>query len=230
MALPLDDVRWSKLHDVYGAATDVPPLLAVLHEARGARRDEVMEDLWSRLCHQGTVPNASYAAVPHLVAEAERQRGRGALELLGLVGAIARSRDAEPLPSDLADAFERAVARADALVLAHLDQVAKESDALWALVALAGLRRWYEEAWAIEGVADGELALSCRSCDAAVAIHTVGSPPFPVDGGRAERVGAPRHFGALAELVGRRQPELARRVRGLDVTVRCDCGGVCRYG
>lgn len=205
-------------------------MLTRLASAAGREWEELLEDLWSRLCHQGTAYTASHAAAPHLVREAERQNGRERLALLALVGAIAGSRDAHAVPPLLAEAFEGALARAQELVLAFLGQATNESDALWALVALAGLRRWYEEAWAIEGLADGELALSCRSCDAAVAIHTVGSPPFPVDGGRAERVGAPRHFGALAELVGRRQPELARRVRGLDVTVRCDCGGVCRYG
>ncbi|WP_053670616.1 hypothetical protein [Streptomyces sp. NRRL B-1140] len=54
---------WSRLRHAYGTAEDVPGLLD------GASADPQSSDwdeLWSRLCHQGTVYSASYAALPAL--------------------------------------------------------------------------------------------------------------------------------------------------------------------
>ena len=67
-----DGVAWSALHDAYGIATQIPALLARLDDASDARRDEAIEELWSRLCHQETVYSASAAAVPALAAAALR--------------------------------------------------------------------------------------------------------------------------------------------------------------
>ncbi|WP_157878447.1 hypothetical protein [Streptomyces chattanoogensis] len=57
-------VDWSQLRHAYGPADDIPGLFARL--AGGQEDEKVWHELWSALCHQGTVYEASYAAVPVL--------------------------------------------------------------------------------------------------------------------------------------------------------------------
>lgn len=57
-------IEWSKLQDAYGPADAVPALLAALDPDPAA---EVWTELWSRICHQGTVYSASYPALPALL-------------------------------------------------------------------------------------------------------------------------------------------------------------------
>jgi hypothetical protein len=59
-------VRWDQVAHAYGPAGDVPALLDRLRSPDAAARDAALDDLWSRLCHQGTVYPASAAAVPAL--------------------------------------------------------------------------------------------------------------------------------------------------------------------
>ncbi|SDY30969.1 hypothetical protein SAMN04487939_101755 [Lysobacter sp. yr284] len=54
---------WSALEDAYGPADEVPALLAALDPDPAA---QVWTELWSRICHQGTVYSASYPALPFL--------------------------------------------------------------------------------------------------------------------------------------------------------------------
>lgn len=70
MMLSLDDPRWQGLGHAYGDADDIPHLLRALASSPGPKQDyqdEPWFSLWSRLCHQGDVYTASYAAVPHIV-------------------------------------------------------------------------------------------------------------------------------------------------------------------
>jgi len=60
--LPLNSDRWTNLVDAYGTAT---PLKAILAQLTNESCEQF--DLWGRLCHQGTIYTASYAALPHLV-------------------------------------------------------------------------------------------------------------------------------------------------------------------
>jgi|SRR3989338_1247234 len=68
--LSLTDPQWSELRDAYGAASDVPKLLEQLAENPRPKKDAREEPwfmLWSKLCHQGDIYTASYAAVPHII-------------------------------------------------------------------------------------------------------------------------------------------------------------------
>ncbi|MCT7665478.1 hypothetical protein [Shinella kummerowiae] len=76
--LPLDDPRWKDLQHAYGEAADIPALLHLLAQSSGPKADYQEEPwfgLWSRLCHQGDVYTASYAAVPHIVRIAADAKG-----------------------------------------------------------------------------------------------------------------------------------------------------------
>jgi hypothetical protein len=85
-------VNWGQLRHAYGTASDVPALLARLAPEPEA---DVWEELWSRLCHQGAVYSASFAALPPLVAAAARWKPGQRLMVLSLAAAIIVSDDVE---------------------------------------------------------------------------------------------------------------------------------------
>lgn len=70
--LSLDDNRWSNLTGSYRMKSDPRPLLAKLESGRDTAT--TWHELWGELHHQGDVGEASYAAVPHIVA-IHRKRG-----------------------------------------------------------------------------------------------------------------------------------------------------------
>lgn len=58
--LGLDDPRWNELAEAYGPATDIPGVLRALERSgRDAALQPLQEgpwaEIWSCLCHQGTV-------------------------------------------------------------------------------------------------------------------------------------------------------------------------------
>ncbi|MET7684971.1 hypothetical protein [Streptomyces sp. NPDC005423] len=56
-------INWAELTHAYGSAEDIPALFARLG---GAEDDAVWQELWGSLCHQGSVYDASWAALPVL--------------------------------------------------------------------------------------------------------------------------------------------------------------------
>jgi hypothetical protein len=85
----LREVPWGALRDAYGPANEVPGFLERLLSVDPEKRRTALEELWSRLCHQSTIASASSAAVPHLMAVAERAPPAVACEVLILVGSMA---------------------------------------------------------------------------------------------------------------------------------------------
>ncbi|MGV6482845.1 hypothetical protein ACTUVJ_003101 [Stenotrophomonas indicatrix] len=87
--IALDDPRWAELQHAYGAADDIPELLANLSIPKAERsEDDPIEDtwheLWSSLCHQGDVYSASFAAVPHIVDVLSQQPELLMFDFVGL--------------------------------------------------------------------------------------------------------------------------------------------------
>ncbi|GGR33087.1 HEAT repeat domain-containing protein [Streptomyces netropsis] len=64
----IDDIDWAELEHAYGPADDVPGLLRAAGSVDAGVRDEALEELFSSLCHQGSIYSATAAAVP-FVAE-----------------------------------------------------------------------------------------------------------------------------------------------------------------
>jgi len=90
----LDEIPWTRLEHAYGRAGDTPRLLRQVGGDDKEARGKAFEELWSSLCHQGTVYEATASAVPFLAALArkapmpEEQRR----ELVALLGSIAAGR------------------------------------------------------------------------------------------------------------------------------------------
>ena len=82
-------VDWHALRDAYGSAEVIAELL----ERGDTDRRDIWEELWSRLCHQGTVYTASYAALPRLAELARRRDPSGFVEPLFLATSIIASTD-----------------------------------------------------------------------------------------------------------------------------------------
>lgn len=111
----MSDPPWNSLRHAYGAAGDVPALLAraAADSRPGHHHDSAWFALWSALCHQGDAYTASLAAVPHLIALAPAALARHSYEPLLLAAGIEQARlegRAPPVPEDLAPAYAAAIA------------------------------------------------------------------------------------------------------------------------
>ena len=94
--------NWGELRDVYGSAAEIPELLAAGATETGWD-SSVWGDLWGRLCHQGTVTPASYAALPDLSRIVASQPDLPLDPALFLAAAIVAATDAPPEKVGLRD-------------------------------------------------------------------------------------------------------------------------------
>jgi hypothetical protein len=100
--LPLDDPRWSELLGGYKTPYDPSDALRRLEKG-----EQVWDELWQELHHQGDVGEASYATVPHLVRIAKFLPRRD-WNFYGLVATIEIERHRKsnpPLPNWLSQAY-----------------------------------------------------------------------------------------------------------------------------
>ncbi len=139
-----DDVmtEWDRLAHAYGNASDVPALLdALVPDPEAA----VWGELYSRVCHQGTIYSASYPVLPFLLRVASTWLPGERIMPLHLAGAIATAYDTvgvvdaeafrQTIDSlrDLADetlATARGIPQADFIYLLQA-RLALDGDLLW---------------------------------------------------------------------------------------------------
>ncbi len=113
--LALDDPAWASLQCAHGDARAIPALLAQLDAAppEDSWQSEPWQSLWLALCHDGTIHNASFAAVPHLVAALADAPERASLSHFVLPASIelARAAYAIEVPGILLDSYVTALSR-----------------------------------------------------------------------------------------------------------------------
>jgi hypothetical protein len=63
----LKDIDWGRLTHAFGSASDVLTLIRALATADSANCEGVIDALWSRICHQRTIYEATGPAVPFLL-------------------------------------------------------------------------------------------------------------------------------------------------------------------
>ncbi|MCX5252376.1 hypothetical protein OG895_45930 [Streptomyces sp. NBC_00201] len=151
-------IDWRELTHAFGSAADIPGLFALLG---GSEDDVVWCDLWSALCHQGSVYDASWASLSTL-ADVARGRAPGEpFQAVILAGAIT-SYEADPRRElhgraigELRDAAREmlAVPGRPAPVFVNL---------LQSLLAFEGVGVWPE---ALAGVNSEEFELECPACE-----------------------------------------------------------------
>jgi hypothetical protein len=153
---------WHALRDCYGPADDVPRLL---DSVTPDDSHPAWHELWSRLCHQGTVYPASFAALPRLESLARAWNGPQRDPLLHLAGAIVCSRDRVDVDGDPLGPLDGTIRKLHQLALECLeDDRRSELDFVYLLQAVRGLER--DALWGIQldGLAAGELPARCPAC------------------------------------------------------------------
>ena len=144
------------MHHAYGPAGDIPGLLA---RVTPAESDPVWDELWSRLCHQGTVYPASVLALPDLLALARRWPPSQRTAPLALAAGIVAATDgAQSADADILAGLEEAAAESlsgpglDHVQVVHVAQ---------AVLSFRGDRLWGRQ---LDRYATGEFPGVCRGC------------------------------------------------------------------
>ena len=158
--IELDDPRWSNLSHAYGNAADIPELLRQLGRSTGPKtgyQSEPWFTLWSSLCHQGDVYDASYAALPHIVEIAVSAKEPIDFSFFQLPAAIEIARNSgngPPVPADMAETYSHAVSRLTECVAVHRHEDWDEPTLLSAVSALAAAKGHHRIAEAIMNLDD----------------------------------------------------------------------------
>ncbi|MGX9882744.1 hypothetical protein [Streptomyces sp. NPDC002276] len=151
-------IDWSELTHAYGSAEDIPGLFARLG---GSEDDAVWQELWGSLCHQGSVYEASWAAMPVLVDIALERAPGGPIQAVTMAGLITTDPDEDCQQrygreiGQLLDVARRL--RADPTQDAHTFVYLQ-----MAVLAFEGGGVWAE---ALEGVNSEEYDLECPECE-----------------------------------------------------------------
>jgi len=155
---------WSQLQDAYGAADEVPRLLAALTPDPDA---DVWGELWSRICHQGSVYSASFAALPELLAAAASWAPRDRLMILSLAAHIVCGETLDGIHDGLGDEYQSLRSAFEALARESLGEVApSDTDVVClaqAVLAFGGDRLWGLQ---LDRLIDGEFEGRCPACGA----------------------------------------------------------------
>lgn len=210
-------IDWGALQCAYGDASEAGALLAALMDPQ---HQQDWNDIWSHLCHQGTVYPASHAALPVLLSIA-RQTGRSdsddALLLAGAIVAGSDVGDPGLVPhGDVIQALRSKVQKRlrgsgrEAVPLSE-DGHGERGWLRQAWLGLSGEKAWSQH---LDRLAEGEIVGECVACSADLYCTLDVEAPYvchedPV-------FGAPSATSALlpGEPVGVAEQWLMQQVRG----------------
>lgn len=151
---------WRSLQDAYGSAEPVEGLL----ERAGRGDRAVWDELWSRLCHQGTVYSASYAALPRLTELAANRDPQEFVEPLFLATCIVASTDGPETPAAVRTRYAETLRTLHELAERLVPSATDDTDFIYrvqAVLATEGDSVWGTR---LDALADQELELACPSC------------------------------------------------------------------
>ena len=148
--------NWKELRHAYGSAEDLPEILEELEPDPNA---PVWNELWGRVCHQGTTYSASMPILPFLLNAASRWEPTGRAMPLALAGSIVSAPESVPAGYEASVEALRILALDTAKTsgLASSDRVYLMQSAL----ALGGDRVWGR---ILDHLNDGEFPGSCPAC------------------------------------------------------------------
>ncbi len=160
--LPLDSPRWNELKQAYGTAEDIPDLIQTLADEPGP---DDWNELWGCLCHQMSVYSATYAAFPHLLEIARNRPAGERFDLILFLGTVAAHRDDAALLPEFREDYGRALPEAAEMCLAELMAGPDDQgNAVYLILALAGLCGCTGVARSIDGFVDAEFLIECPGC------------------------------------------------------------------
>jgi hypothetical protein len=160
--LSLTDSQWGELQSTYGDGIRVAKLLA--HADSGIPFDRWYDELFQELCHQYTVSEAAYAALPHLVtlAQDNKEARKHLLVLAGCCYAFAQLPDTLPISAEWEEEWHAAAQDAIPLVAEILSaQQLSESDLHYLLLSLVAFHGHTSLARSLEAL-DAEV--ECPNC------------------------------------------------------------------
>ncbi|QSR27709.1 hypothetical protein CFH99_18965 [Nocardioides aromaticivorans] len=166
--------NWPSLRDAYGSAEPVEALLT-----RGDSDDAATwEELWSRLCHQGTAYTASYAALPRLAGLAQDWRHTTFVQPLFLgtriVACASGPQEWAAIRVEHAQAIRTLHEVAERLV----SQADDDTDFIYRVQALLATEAFCVWATDLEALADEELEFECPSCKELLLLDLGIAPPI----------------------------------------------------
>ena len=167
---------WAVLRHAYGSAEDVPRLLEAAENA-GVEFGPAWDEVWSRLCHQGTVYTASYEALPYLTEIAERHRPAGYVAAVDLASSIVASTDGPVDPVDVRARWATTLGRLHVIAERNLPLAADDTEFIYGLQAVLAFQDagvWQRH---LNHVADGELPLECPHCGELLVLALAGTEP-----------------------------------------------------
>jgi hypothetical protein len=143
--------------------------------SRKETEGDAWERIWGSLCHQGDVYPASFAAVPHIVALAERRPADEQVMYWGFVGAVAAHgcQGGAGLRDDLRVAYLKALERVGPQVFQALTARPPEDSTIQLLHVLAAIRGTGRAGAFLDCLSDGELHGACPGCGADLYLETV---------------------------------------------------------
>jgi hypothetical protein len=155
---------WAKLKHAYGPATDIPSLLEQLSPDPKA---DVWDELWGRICHQGSVYSASFPVLPYLADAAEEWPKAARIMPLALAAAIVIGGSAVDSPDEPKGAgFAVTIERLRRIAFDSFPAVGlAREDVIYLLqstLALCGDTLWGEN---LDRLASGEFEGECPSCN-----------------------------------------------------------------
>lgn len=167
---------WTRLRDAYGSAEGIPDLL---EQAATTDQDVggIWDELWSRLCHQGTVYSASHAAIPHLAQLCTTTAPKGYLPALQLASSILTSVDTPEDPAAVRERHRTAVAQLREVAVMALPLAADDVEFIYGLEAVASFEDLGVWQRTLNYLANGEAPLQCTSCDEDLLLDIDENPP-----------------------------------------------------
>lgn len=159
---------WVSLRDAYGSATELPSLLSAMTPESGT---PIWNELWSRLCHQGTVYSASYAALPTLAATAAAWAAADRLEPLLLASGIVAAIDTREDRDRALREHGQSIAQLGSLTRESLNSGAWERvERLYLLRAIRAFDADLVWGRHLAEISDGELEGRCPECSTELSI------------------------------------------------------------
>jgi hypothetical protein len=166
--------NWTSLRDAYGTAGPVEALL----ERADTDDRAVWDELWSRLCHQGTVQTASYAALPRLAELAARQDPSGLVEPLFLATCIVASTDGPEEPAAVRTRYADTIRTLHEVAEGLVPFAADDTDFIYRVQAVLATES--DSVWGtrLYALANQELEFACPGCDEQLLMGLETSPAF----------------------------------------------------
>jgi hypothetical protein len=172
--LPLDSPRWKELQ---APGCDISEVINLLRQLGTDSRREALDELGSVLCANSDIHSGSYAAVPHLIAAAEREDPSGRSEYLFVLGAVAAWGPLGPgAPKDIYEDFEKSLERGTRMAFESLRPGLSQSDVISLLVVLCAIRGRPRVARRLESLLQDdpkwqEVSGECPSCGESVNVY-----------------------------------------------------------